>query len=160
MRSVNPTPKCQSSGLTAGMTLSKKLMLPRCILPRVTFWPSTPTALQCCRYGEGGVHGFGQSSDMKAFAPNAQLFSSVNNWSPYYISKTADDGWFMVNGRRSNHFGNTGLAWPMTIWFSPILRTCRLMLRRLPRQQKPRSRAATISSPVHSDNQGNVILKL
>ena len=45
----------------------------------------SPAMLQTAE--KAGVHGFGQSSDMKAFAPKAQLFSSVNNWGPYYIEK-------------------------------------------------------------------------
>jgi simple sugar transport system substrate-binding protein len=45
----------------------------------------SPAMLQTAE--KAGVHGFGQSSDMKAFAPKAQLFSSVNNWTPYYVDK-------------------------------------------------------------------------
>jgi len=45
----------------------------------------SPAMLQTAE--KAGVHGFGQSSDMKAFAPKAQLFSSVNNWGPYYVTK-------------------------------------------------------------------------
>jgi basic membrane protein A len=45
----------------------------------------SPAMLQTAE--KAGVHGFGQSSDMKAFAPKAQLFSSINNWGPYYIKK-------------------------------------------------------------------------
>ena len=45
----------------------------------------SPAMLQTAE--KAGVHGFGQSSDMKAFAPKAQLFSAVNNWGPYYIEK-------------------------------------------------------------------------
>jgi basic membrane protein A len=45
----------------------------------------SPAMLQTAE--KAGVYGFGQSSDMKAFAPKAQLFSSVNNWGPYYIEK-------------------------------------------------------------------------
>jgi len=45
----------------------------------------SPAMLQTAE--KAGVHGFGQASDMKAFAPKAQLFSSVNNWTPYYITK-------------------------------------------------------------------------
>jgi len=45
----------------------------------------SPAMLQTAE--KAGVHGFGQSSDMKAFAPKAQLFSSVNNWGPYYVSQ-------------------------------------------------------------------------
>ena len=59
----------------------------------------SPAMLQTAE--KAGVYGFGQSSDMKAFAPKAQLFSSVNNWGPYYVSQiqalmdgswTTDDG--------------------------------------------------------------------
>ena len=45
----------------------------------------SPAMLQTAE--KAGVYGFGQSSDMKAFAPKAQLFSSANNWGPYYIEK-------------------------------------------------------------------------
>ena len=45
----------------------------------------SPAMLQTAQ--KAGVHGFGQASDMKAFAPKAQLFSSVNNWAPYYKTK-------------------------------------------------------------------------
>lgn len=45
----------------------------------------SPAMLQTAE--KAGVYGFGQSSDMKKFAPKAQLFSSVNNWGPYYIKK-------------------------------------------------------------------------
>lgn len=34
-----------------------------------------------------GKHGFGQASDMKNFAPKAQLTSIVNNWGDYYIER-------------------------------------------------------------------------
>ena len=44
----------------------------------------SPAMLQTAE--KAGVHGFGQASDMKAFAPKAQLLSSVNNWTPYYIT--------------------------------------------------------------------------
>ena len=49
-----------------------------------------------------GVFGFGQASDMIAFAPKAQLTSIVDNWAPYYIERTkavldgnwtSDDTW-------------------------------------------------------------------
>jgi basic membrane protein A and related proteins len=37
-----------------------------------------------------GVHGFGQASDMKAYAPNAQLTSILDVWGPYYIQRVQD----------------------------------------------------------------------
>ena len=67
----------------------------------------SPAMLQTAE--KAGVHGFGQSSDMKAFAPKAQLFSSVNNWGPYYISQIQalmDGSW--TTGDGPDHWaGNT-----------------------------------------------------
>ncbi len=37
---------------------------------------------------ERGALGFGQSSDMIQFAPNAQLTSIIDDWAPYYIERT------------------------------------------------------------------------
>ena len=59
----------------------------------------SPAMLQTAQ--KNGVLGFGQSSDMKAFAPKAQLFSSVNNWGPYYIKKiqqAIDNQWSTGEG--------------------------------------------------------------
>ena len=45
---------------------------------------------------ERGVRGFGNDSDMSAFAPDAQLTAIVNNWAPYYIRRVqavADGTW-------------------------------------------------------------------
>jgi simple sugar transport system substrate-binding protein len=67
----------------------------------------SPAMLQTAE--KAGVHGFGQSSDMKAFAPKAQLFSSINNWGPYYISQIQalmNGGW--TTGDGPDHWaGNT-----------------------------------------------------
>ena len=67
----------------------------------------SPAMLQTAE--KAGALGFGQSSDMHEFAPNAQLFSSVNNWGPYYISqieKAMDGSW--STGEGPNHWaGNT-----------------------------------------------------
>jgi len=35
-----------------------------------------------------GIKGFGQATDMIKAAPNAQLTSSINNWEPYYLTRT------------------------------------------------------------------------
>ena len=72
----------------------------------------SPAMLQTAE--KAGVKGFGQSSDMHQFAPNAQLFASVNNWGPYYIAqvqKVLDGSW--TTGDAPDHWaGNTwkGLA--------------------------------------------------
>ena len=45
----------------------------------------SPAALQVAQ--NRGVHAFGQSSDMVAFAPKAQLTAIVDNWDGYYIAR-------------------------------------------------------------------------
>ena len=67
----------------------------------------SPAMLQTAQ--KAGVYGFGQSSDMKAFAPKAQLFSSVNNWGPYYISKIQQmmDGKWSTGDGPDHWAGNT-----------------------------------------------------
>jgi len=45
----------------------------------------SPAPLQTAE--KAGVFGFGQASDQYKFAPKAQLTATIDNWSPYYISK-------------------------------------------------------------------------
>jgi basic membrane protein A len=45
----------------------------------------SPAALQVAQ--DRGVHAFGQSSDMRKFAPKAQLSAIVDDWGPYYIGE-------------------------------------------------------------------------
>jgi basic membrane protein A and related proteins len=45
----------------------------------------SPAALQVAE--ERGVYAFGQASDMRQFAPNAQLTAIIDDWSPYYIER-------------------------------------------------------------------------
>jgi basic membrane protein A and related proteins len=45
----------------------------------------SPAPLQIAE--ERGVHAFGQASDMRNFAPNAQLTAIVDNWDQYYIDR-------------------------------------------------------------------------
>ena len=37
--------------------------------------------------GERGVHGFGQASDMDAFAPAAHYTAIIDDWSAYYVAR-------------------------------------------------------------------------
>jgi simple sugar transport system substrate-binding protein len=39
---------------------------------------------------ERGLHGFGQASDMIAFAPKAQYTAIVDDWAPYYIRRVQE----------------------------------------------------------------------
>ncbi|MBL95173.1 MAG: Purine-binding protein [Alphaproteobacteria bacterium MarineAlpha3_Bin5] len=45
----------------------------------------SPAAMQVAE--KKGIFAFGQASNMKAFGPNAQLTSIINNWAPYCISR-------------------------------------------------------------------------
>ena len=45
----------------------------------------SPAPLQVAQ--ERGVHGFGQASDMKAYAPEAQLTAILDVWNSYYIER-------------------------------------------------------------------------
>lgn len=45
----------------------------------------SPAPLQVAE--QRGIYGFGQASDMKAFAPKAQLSAIIDDWSGYYINQ-------------------------------------------------------------------------
>ena len=51
----------------------------------ITQHTDSPAALQVAE--NRGVYAFGQASDMRDFAPNAQLTAIVNNWDKYYIER-------------------------------------------------------------------------
>ena len=121
----------------------------------------SPAMLQTAE--KAGVKGFGQSSDMHEFAPNAQLFSSVNNWGPYYISqieKALNGSW--STGEGPNHLaGNTwkGIADDFLVLTE---------FKNMPADVAAAAQAANdgiadgsvvIFKGPMKDNQGNVILK-
>ena len=58
----------------------------------ITQHTDSPAPLQVAE--KRGVYAFGQASDMKSFAPKAQLTSIIDNWDDYYIArvKAAMDG--------------------------------------------------------------------
>jgi simple sugar transport system substrate-binding protein len=54
----------------------------------------SPAPLQVAQ--ERGAHGFGQASDMRAYAPRAQLTAILDDWTSYYIERVQavlDDAW-------------------------------------------------------------------
>lgn len=51
----------------------------------ITQHTDSPAPLQVAE--SRGVYAFGQASDMKAFAPKAQLTSIIDNWNTYYIDR-------------------------------------------------------------------------
>ena len=121
----------------------------------------SPAMLQTAE--KAGVLGFGQSSDMHEFAPNAQLFASVNNWGPYYISqieKAMNGSW--STGEGPNHWaGNTwkGIADDFLVLTE---------FKNMPADVAAAAKAANdgiadgsvvIFKGPMKDNQGNVILK-
>ena len=65
----------------------------------------SPAMLQIAE--KKGALGFGQSTDMGAFAPKAQLFASINNWGPYYVEKIKQLRNGKWNTGDGNHWGNT-----------------------------------------------------
>jgi simple sugar transport system substrate-binding protein len=62
----------------------------------------SPAPLQTAE--KAGVLGFGQASNQYKFAPKAQLTATIDNWSPYYISKVQAviDG----NWKTGDYFGH------------------------------------------------------
>jgi simple sugar transport system substrate-binding protein len=62
----------------------------------------SPAPLQTAE--KAGVLGFGQASNQFKFAPKAQLTATIDNWSPYYISKVQAviDG----NWKTGDYFGH------------------------------------------------------
>ena len=52
----------------------------------ITQHTDSPAPLQVAQ--ERGLFGFGQASDMAAFAPEAQLTSIIDNWDEYYVART------------------------------------------------------------------------
>jgi simple sugar transport system substrate-binding protein len=51
----------------------------------ITQHTDSPAPLQVAE--QRGVQGFGQASDMSAFAPKAQLTAIIDDWNPYYVSR-------------------------------------------------------------------------
>ncbi len=51
----------------------------------ITQHTDSPAPLQVAE--ERGVSAFGQASDMRKFAPNAQLTAIVDHWGPYYVER-------------------------------------------------------------------------
>jgi len=71
----------------------------------------SPAAMQAAE--SRGVKAFGQSSDMKAFGPNAQLTSIVDNWAPYYIERVKlmlDGKWATGNNWHGLDHGEVSMA--------------------------------------------------
>ena len=64
----------------------------------ITQHTDSPAPLQVAE--QRGVYAFGQASDMRAFAPSAQLTAIIDNWDSYYVDRVRaamDDTWQSVD---------------------------------------------------------------
>lgn len=71
----------------------------------------SPAALQTLE--RHGLHGFGQGSDLSAYAPNAQLTAIQYAWGPYYIERTRaflDGTWTAASHWLGLRDGAVGIA--------------------------------------------------
>ncbi len=71
----------------------------------------SPAALQTLE--RHGLFGFGQGSDLSAFAPKAQLTAIEYAWGPYYIERTRallDGSWAPASSRPGIREGAVGIA--------------------------------------------------
>lgn len=77
----------------------------------ITQHTDSPAPLQVAE--QRGVHGFGQASDMSAFAPNAQLTAIIDDWDPYYVSRVKavmDGTWTSIDTWDGLKEGMVGIA--------------------------------------------------
>ncbi len=64
------------------------------------FMQHTDSTAPLAKAQEAGALGFGQASDMSAFAPSPRISSIVDNWTPYYIKRVGQvlDGTWTSEG--------------------------------------------------------------
>lgn len=77
----------------------------------ITQHTDSPAPLQVAE--ERGVMGFGQASDMSAFAPKAQLTSIIDDWDNYYVTRTQavmDGTWTSLDTWAGIDSGMVGFA--------------------------------------------------
>jgi len=90
MRKVNPDAEVRVVWVNSWYDPGKESDAAKTLIDQgadiITQHTDSPAPLQAAQ--ERGVLGFGQASDMSAFAPDAQLTSIVDNWDAYYIDRT------------------------------------------------------------------------
>ncbi len=90
MRKVNPDAEVKVVWVNSWYDPGKEADAAKALIDQgadiITQHTDSPAPLQVAE--ERGVYGFGQASDMSAFAPKAQLTSIIDNWDPYYIERT------------------------------------------------------------------------
>ncbi len=90
MRKVNPDAEVKVVWVNSWYDPGKEADAAKALIDQgadiVTQHTDSPAPLQVAE--ERGVMGFGQASDMIAFAPKAQLTSIIDDWDQYYIDRT------------------------------------------------------------------------
>lgn len=90
MRKVNPDAEVRVVWVNSWYDPGKESDAAKTLIDQgadiITQHTDSPAPLQAAQ--ERGVYGFGQASDMGAFAPEAQLTSIIDDWNPYYIERT------------------------------------------------------------------------
>lgn len=90
MRKVNPDAQVKVVWVNSWYDPGKEADAAKALIDQgadiITQHTDSPAPLQVAE--ERGVLGFGQASDMVAFAPKAQLTSIIDNWDGYYIERT------------------------------------------------------------------------
>ncbi|MEE9320032.1 MAG: BMP family ABC transporter substrate-binding protein [Granulosicoccus sp.] len=102
MRKVNPDATVKVIWVNSWYDPGKEADAAKALIDQgadiITQHTDSPAPLQVAQ--ERGVQGFGQASDMAAFAPEAQLTSIVDNWNDYYVERTRaviDGSWASQN---------------------------------------------------------------
>ena len=90
MRKVNPDAEVKVVWVNSWYDPGKEADAARALIDQgadiITQHTDSPAPLQVAQ--ERGIVGFGQASDMAAFAPDAQLTSIIDDWNDYYIERT------------------------------------------------------------------------
>jgi len=101
-QSVNPDFKIKIVWVNTWFDPGKEADAAKALIDRgadiVTQHTDSPAPIQIA--GERGVHGFGQASDMDAFAPAAHYTAIIDDWSAYYVSRVQavlDGAWEPVD---------------------------------------------------------------
>ncbi len=90
MRKVNPDAEVKVVWVNTWYDPGKEADAAKALIDQgvdiITQHTDSPAPLQVAE--ERGVMGFGQASDMSAFAPKAQLTSIIDDWDAYYVERT------------------------------------------------------------------------
>ncbi len=90
MRKVNPEAEVRVVWVNSWYDPGKESDAAKTLIDQgadiITQHTDSPAPLQAAQ--ERGVMGFGQASDMSAFAPEAQLTSIIDDWNEYYVERT------------------------------------------------------------------------